>query len=206
MQSCLPFLTTFSCTHHQTAGQIAKWNDRPPFPCTSDRQILQSQCSAQVLLRSLFATTCITGETVSNMGLLLSFSNISPKGHFLLIHQSPWRDEVNNVAVLTSFTACCWALGVTSAMLIVPKRSNMSSMLHVCPAAINTLVAHNSPPPFATWNLPAASVRIRVSPFGKSKSLMSFSDKRSRAFSWGKLPHAWRFQSYAFQTHSLQTT
>ena len=58
-------------------------------------------------------------------------------------------------------------------------------VLYVWHAAVATMVAQRNAGPayFAACSLPSASFRARVSPLGSSKSLLSLSDKRRRAFS-----------------------
>ena len=73
-----------------------------------------------------------------------------------------------------------------SPMLSVPTCGRTSSVLRVapdvCPAAVNTWVVHNGPPPFAACSSPTDSIKIRVSPVGSSKSLMSLRQKEEGLF------------------------
>ena len=65
--------------------------------------------------------------------------------------------------------------------MLIPICGKTSSVLRVapdaCPAAVNTWVVHNGPPPFAACSSPTDSIKIRVSPVGSSKSLMSLRQK-----------------------------
>ena len=66
-------------------------------------------------------------------------------------------------------------------MLSVPRCGKTSSVLRVAPdvclADVDTWVVHNGPPPFAACSSPTDSIKIRVSPVGSSKSLMSLRQK-----------------------------
>ena len=70
--------------------------------------------------------------------------------------------------------------------MLIPICGKTSSVLRVAPdvypAAVNTWVVHNDPPPFAACSSPTDSIKIRVSPVSSSKSLMSLRQKEEGLF------------------------